>query len=190
MENEAGVTEKAESGRKGIAPHHVVQYIIQESLCGPTRTFPENWYQERRQAEKRLFEISGGRLALLSRIYSGDGERHQVVHELCGHPFRASMNEVREIGPDRICPHCNITDDLRRFLGMEQIQHYVIEASRSAVYFYAANPLGSPDDQYRFLCMLHRRAFHASFAEFQQMRGETDACPLCREHREFSKHFA
>ena len=86
---------------------------------------------------------------------------------------------MKKIGPDKICPYCNLADDLSRFGAVEQVQHYVIEAAQSAVYFYASNTLGSPEDRYRFLCMLHRRPFHAAFTDFQKSRGETNGCPLC-----------
>ena len=175
MENERDITKKGARG--GNAPHHLIQLIVQKSLGADP--LPRHWFKERRQAESRLQELSNGNLALLASVYSRDDERHQLVHEGCGRPFAASLDEVKKIGPDKICPYCHHADDLTRFGAIEQVQHYVIDASQSAVYFYAANTLGSPDEQYHFLCMLHRRPFQATFTDFQMNRGETNGCPLC-----------
>jgi hypothetical protein len=184
MENESDITKKSNHG--GNAPHHLVQLIVQKSLGAIT--LPHNWYKDRQQAEARLQALSNGNLVLLSNIYSRDDERHQLVHEGCGLPFAASLDEVKKIGPDKICPYCHLADDLTRFGAVEQVQYYVIEASQSAVYFYASNTLGSPDDQYSFLCMLHRRLFQATFTDFQMSRGKTNGCPLCEADASFRSH--
>jgi hypothetical protein len=140
---------------------------------------PDPSYPWAKTARAAFDSLTDGEVELLSNVYKGDDQRHQVFHRSCGHHSWISLRELETLPRGQWCPHCHATGDLLRFGTMENLQVSVYRESGHAAYIFASNPLGSADEQYIYWCVRHRRSYEASFAEFQRTKGEANGCPLC-----------
>lgn len=136
-----------------------------------------NWYYQRKRASQRLKSLSGGALNLVEDGYKGDMRRHWIKSMSCDHVFKASLKEIVIVGPEKICPFCNGTSEMRRFGSIEAIQEHVHSLSHGNIAFMPENNLGTSDDDYKFACNIHHFIFEGSFEWF--LRDPECACHIC-----------
>ena len=96
----------------------------------------EGWYQARKQAQIRLRNMSADNLVFHESGYRGDHERHWIQDVRCEHVFRASLKEVFLIGADKICPFCQIPNDMARCGSVEAVQQMVESLSYGNIEFF------------------------------------------------------
>jgi len=135
------------------------------------------WYQARKRATQRLRSLSGGRLTLVEDGYRGHQSRHWLQDSECEHVFRASLKEVFTIGPDKICPFCNIPEDVSRCGTVAAVQQNVESLSYSNINFIFENELRGPDDLYEFACLVHGVRFKGTYRKFLQ--DPVNFCNFC-----------
>lgn len=144
----------------------------------------DSWYPRLKDARTAFRQLSRGDLELMSSVYRGDDQRHQVLHLACGQFFWVSMEELKTLSPESACPHCHATDDLSRFGTIENLQYSIIRGSQQGAYFYSLNPLGTAEQEYQFHCLRHRHSYLATYAEYQRTKPRSNGCPLCAKSAE------
>lgn len=159
--------------------HEPIRWAILNFLSARADAGADPWYPRLKEAQSAFRELSRGDLELMSSVYRGDDQRHQVLHLACGQFFWISMEELKTLSPKSACPHCHGTDDLSRFGTIENLQHSVIRGSLHGAYFYSLNPLGTAEQEYQFHCLRHRHSYLATFAEYQRTKPRSNGCPLC-----------
>lgn len=163
-------------GRSG---HEPIREAIIHFLSVRADTGADSWYPRLKEARSAFRELSRGDLEIMSSVYRGDDQRHQVLHLACGQFFWISMEELKTLAPESVCPHCYGTDDLSMFGTIENLQQSVIRGSQHGAYFYSLNPLGTAEQEYQFNCLRHHHSYLATFAEYQRTKPRSNGCPLC-----------
>jgi len=142
----------------------------------------QGWYQARKQAQIRLRNMSAGNLIINESGYRGDCSRHRLIQNSCGHAFVASLKEVFLIGADKICPFCQIPNDMTRCGSVESVQQMVESLSYGNIEFVADNVLGRPDELYEFACLIHKFRFQETYRNF--IREPENFCFACSFDKE------
>lgn len=142
----------------------------------------QGWFQRRKDAEKRLLEISNDTILLAESTYRGPESRHWLRHTDCGCLFIASEQEVAQLGPD-VCPLCGVTDvkDLSRFGSIESVRELVWMMTSGRLEFCDDNVLGFADDVYKFMCHVHDCSVLGNFSSFAS--DPDNLCPHCLTDR-------
>jgi len=150
--------------------------------CQPHSRSQDNWYHQKKQAQKRLSSLSKGNIHLVSgihfgQIYYGDHIRHWLRDERCEHIFKATMREVATVGSDNICPFCNVPIEMIHYGSFDAVAEHVNNLSFGNVLFLEHNTLGKIEDTYQMFCLIHDFRFEIAFDKF--LADPTDACPIC-----------
>jgi hypothetical protein len=142
------------------------------------------WYKRRKVAAKEISDLSGGDLILASNYYRSDSDRHWLTHIKCSHDFRLSMTELRNEGPQFVCPYCN-RPEMDRFGTVDDLFNHVQTISEGKTLFIKNQEIASPESWYAFYCMECREAFHLDFLSFRNGAGIAghNACPTCRANK-------
>ena len=143
----------------------------------------QGWYQFRKRAQQRLRSLSNGNLHIHENGYRGDYQRHWIQSSQCEHVFRAGLKEVFTIGADKICPFCNVPNDMRRCGSIAAVQQMVECLSYGNIEFISENELRGPDDLYEFACLIHQFRFKGTYRNF--IRSPENFCHIC----EFNKKY-
>ena len=159
------------------ATDHQIDLSCEGASLGPT----DPWFPKLKTARTAFRKLSNGELELLTTVYRGEDQRHEVFHHACGQHSWISLKELQTLPPGKFCPHCHGTEDLARFGCIENIQVSVFRQSGDATYFFACNPLGTADQVYIFWCLHHRCSYEATFAEFQRNKSKSNGCALCKQ---------
>lgn len=143
---------------------------------------PEGWYQQRRRAEKKIRELSGGQILLdpYQIYYHGDDHTHWAVHVACSNRFRLALNELEIEGPEFICPFCH-GGLLSRVGSVDQINEYIFNISHNRILFIKNQPLACTHNPHTFFHLDCRERFDAAFDHVveQNLSGAGSGCPLC-----------
>ena len=140
----------------------------------------QGWYRQRREADRRIQEASGGQFWLLSPRYSGDDQPHWIG-DRCGHRFFASLNDIYREGLDVNPYFHNLPPDVTRLGSPSGLAEYTLHISFGQAESVRDQQLAELDDDYLFYCHLHDAYYTATLHDFILSAQTTCKCPCCEE---------